>query len=466
MRRLKGQDAAFWFGETPAWHMHVGSLGIVDISDAPDYSFDLVRKLLIERLPQLPQFRWKAFEVPLGIDRPVWVEDDAFDPDYHIRRIAVPPPGDHAQLEDLVGHLFSYKLNRDRPLWELWVIEGLADGRIAVLAKVHHAIVDGVSGAGLGEILLDIEPTPRPAPDSVAPDEVARAPSSGELLAQGMVNAAFVMPVRTARVASQMLGQAVSVAGYARRSARPSFPLFDAPRVSFDGELTPHRRLSGATVELARLKAIKDTAGVKLNDVVLALCSGVLARYLDERGELPDRSLIAQVPVSLRTDADKDDVGSKVGTMFVSLATEMADPAERLERIAESSQSAKEMRRALSARGIIGISEAAPPALIGLAARAISLTGLTDGTRPPVNVVISNVPGPPFPLYMAGGLVEHLLPLGPLLLGIGLNITVFSYRDQLDVGFLSCPELLAEPALLADSVEGELALLERAVGIA
>ncbi len=462
MRRLRGQDAAFLYGETPTWHMHVCSVGIMDPAGS-DFSFERLRELLIERLPQVPQFRWKAVEVPFGLDRPGWIEDPDFDPDFHIRRIGVPAPGTQEQLEDLVGHLVSYKLNRSRPLWEIWVIEGLERGRVAMLAKVHHAVIDGVSGAGLGEVLFDLEPTPRP-PDPDVRDSLhdTRVPSQLELLARGAVNATIMTGLRTTRFVVQSGRQAATMTGFlARRDRRPPIP-FQAPRTRFNGELTPHRSYAAARVPLDRMKAVKQAFDVKLNDVVLAVCAGALRSYLDDHGELPDQALLAQVPVSLRTDADKAEVGNKVGTMFVSLATDIDDAADRLRAIYASSQDAKEMREALSAGDIQGITETAPPALIALAARVITSAGLGRRTAPPVNVIISNVPGPPFPLFVAGARLESLVPLGPLLIGIGLTVTVFSYGEHVDFGFMTCPELAPDVARLAERVPLALEQLEAA----
>ncbi|MGH9138563.1 MAG: WS/DGAT/MGAT family O-acyltransferase [Acidimicrobiales bacterium] len=462
MRRLRGQDAAFLYGETPTWHMHVCSVGIVDPTGS-DYSFERLRQLLLERLPQVPQFRWKAVEVPFGLDRPGWVEDPDFDADYHIRRIGVPAPGTREQLDDLVGHLVSYKLNRDRPLWEMWVVEGLEGGRVALLAKVHHAIIDGVSGAGLGEVLFDIEPTPRP-PDVTVRDSLhdSRVPSQTEMLVRGALNATVFTALRTARFAAQTVRQAATASTFLTRSERrPPMP-FQAPRTRFNGELTPHRAYASARVSLERMKSLKRAFDVKLNDVVLALCAGALRDYLAAHGELPDGPLLAQVPVSLRTDADRHEVGNKVGTMFVSLASDIDDAAERLRTIYASSQDAKEMRLALSAGDIQGITETAPPALIALGARVISLAGLGGRTAPPVNVIISNVPGPPIPLYVAGARLESLVPLGPLLIGIGLTITVFSYVDNVDFGFMTCPELAPDIERLAERVPVALEELEKA----
>ena len=461
MRRLRGQDAAFWYGETPSWHMHIGTLMVLDPTGAPDFGFAQFKKLLIDRLHIAPIFRWRIVDMPFGLDRPVFVESVP-DPEYHIRRIAVPAPGGRKEVEELVSHMMSYKLDRTRPLWEMWFVEGLEGGRVGLFGKVHHAIVDGVSGAGLLEALLDLEPTPREvSPEVVDPIEDEPMPSQVELLGRGIVNTALFTPYRIARMTRQFIGQAATLSGWARRDDRP--PLyFDSPLTRLNGEFTAHRSLSGTRVDLNRVKAVKSAFGVKVNDVVLALGSGAIRDYLLALDELPDQSLTAQVPVSLRNDDDRMEVGNKVGTMSVSLATEIDDPAERLLAIHASSSSAKEMRQALSAHTIMGISEAAPPALIALAARGYTSSRLARRTSP-TSCVISNVPGPDFPFYVAGARVESFLPIGPPVYGIGLNITAFSYLDHLQMGFMTVPELVPQVDTMADAVEPNLAALEAAM---
>jgi diacylglycerol O-acyltransferase len=465
MKHLSGVDAAFLYGETPNWHMHVCSLAILDPTDAPGgFSFERLKELLVERLPSVPQFRWKYVEVPFGLDRPGWIEDKDFDPDFHVRHVAAPMPGGPEELGELVGHLMSYKLNRDKPLWELWVISGLQDGKVAVLAKVHHAVIDGVSGAGLADIIFDIEPTPRPAPTEVHLSlEDESVPGVPELLARGAVNALVRTPVRMLRFSSQLVGQARTMLGLLREGSLPVMP-FAAPRTIINADLTPHRYFVAASVDLDRIKAVKAAFDVKVNDVVLAICAGLLLRYLAEVDTAPEASLVAQVPVSLHTEESKGEVGNKVGNMFVSLHTDMDDPGERLQAIYASTQSAKESRKALSAHQIMGITETAPPALIALAARGLAAARLGHNTPPPVTTVVSNVPGPPFPLYMAGAKVEAMYPMGPLMLGMGLNITIFSISGQAHFGFTTCPDVVPRPELLAEGVELALAELEKAAG--
>ena len=457
MERLSGLDASFLLMETPASHMHVASLAVFDPSTAPGgWSIERLKEEYGRRLHLAPPFRRRLVEIPFHLHHPLWIEDPEFDLNWHIRHIAVPPPGGPRELADLSAHLVSIQLDRSRPLWEMWVIEGVEGGNVAVLTKVHHAAIDGAAGNELLLATLDLSPDDADVPEPEEPWEPDRIPTELERLSYATASL-----IRTPPKALAAVRRAVDAARDVRRvrtqpDVTPPPAPFSAPHTSFNQTLTAHRSFAATTLSLQKAKDIKAAAGVKVNDVVLAICAGALRGYLDERRETPDRALVAMVPVSVRADEQRSEMGNRVSSMLCSLATDIDDPVERLQAIAAGTQLAKTQQDAIGADTLRDWAEFAAPGLMGRAVRLYSRTRMADLHRPLFNVTISNVPGPPFKLYTAGAELLALYPLGPIFDGGGLNITVMSYRDNLDFGLLACPDVLPDVWSVADGLAKSL----------
>ena len=449
MQRLSGLDASFLYLETPAQPLHVCSILELDTSTMPGgYTFDRLRDELALRIKAMPEFREKLADSAFNLDHPVWVEDNDFDVSRHLHRIGLPPPGGRVELAEIAGHIASLPLNRTRPLWEMWAIEGVAGtdaqqgGRMAVMTKVHHAAVDGVTGANLMSQLCTTE-ADAPAPEPV--DGVGGG-SEFEIALTGAVKFA-ARPLRLANALTDTASTVVKTVMRARSGQTMSAP-FGAPRTAFNDTITSHRNIAYAQLDLGDIKKVKDYFDVKVNDVVLALVSGVLRQFLLDRGELPDAPLVAMVPVSVHGKSDRPG-RNQVSGMFASLETHISDPVERIKAIAAANSVAKQHSSAIKATLLQDWSQFAAPAVFGMAMRAYARTSLTK--RIPVhNLVVSNVPGPQVPLYFLGSEVKAMYPLGPIFQGSGLNITVMSLTGKLDVGIIACPELLPDLWELAD----------------
>jgi diacylglycerol O-acyltransferase / wax synthase len=464
MERLSGLDASFLYFETPSMHMHVAMTAIFDPSTMEGgYEFGKIKDFISSRLHLVPPFRRRVVEVPFRLNHPIWVEDPDFDLDYHIRRIGAPAPGGHRELAEMAAQIASTPLDRSRPLWELYVVEGLADGNIGVVTKMHHCAVDGVSGAELMVNLFDLTPEGRELdpPEPRTPEPI---PSDYQLVQHAVASRARrslgILPLlgTTVRTASRLVSRhrdPDAVVG--------AVPL-TAPPTPWNMAITPHRRMSFTRVKLDDIKTIKNAVGCTVNDVVLGLMGGTLRRYLEKHDAFPaDAPLIAVCPVSVRGDDEKGQMNNKVSAMFTSLATDVDDPIERLKTIHEVTKGAKEDHNVLGANILQDWAEHAAPTTFALAARLYSSMNLSDRHRPIHNVVISNVPGPPFPLYYAGAQLEYTLPMGPVMEGAGLNITVLSYMDNVDIGFMACRELIPDVWSLVDFVEDSMQELLKAV---
>jgi WS/DGAT/MGAT family acyltransferase len=463
MQRMGGLDSAFLYFETPTMHMHVGGLMLVDPSGAKQpYSFENYRAYIESRLPRVPSFRRKLATVPLNLGRPVWVEDPDFDLDYHLHRAVVPAPGGDRETAAVAADVLSRQMDRSRPLWEMWILEGRADGLIGIVSKVHHSVIDGVTGANMMAELFDLEPEPAGAAPAVDEWEPERRPSDLELVGRSLIDWAG----RPAAIVKLIPGTLLGVGKLANRRGRgaPGMPApFRAPRTSFNATITAHRSVAYTHVSLDDLKTIKNAFGVKINDVVMAVCSGALRRYLSDRDELPERSLISAIPISVHERSGDVEGTTKISIMFASLGSDIEDPAERLRHIATTNEGAKADHELVGASMLQDWAEHAAPNTFSLAARMYS--GLRLANRHPVvhNLVISNVPGPPIPLYFNGGRLVELHPLGPVMDGAGLNVTVLSNMNAIGFGFIACRELMPDLWDLADAVpEAVTELLEAA----
>ncbi len=486
MRQLTSLDAQFLAMETPQTFGHVSGLAVLDPSTAPGGKLDVddMCRLLNERLHLLPPFRWRLVSVPFDLDHPYWIEDPDFDLDFHVRETAVPPPGGSRQLAELVARICARPLDRAHPLWELYVVHGLEGGRVGLLTKIHHAAVDGVSGAEIMSILFDSSPEGREpaAPEMV--DEIGdRVPGGLELLGRTLMGlprplkALTMLPSTLPRLDSvPLVGAmpgALAVSRIFTRVGRlgrgtPDGGVLEqtnvrAPRTRFNDRVSQHRRFAFGSLPLARVKAIKSAAGVTVNDTVVAICAGALRSWLLERGELPAEPLVSMIPVSVRTREQTGTFGNRVSTMLVPVATDEPDPRRRLERTHEILRTAKERHKALPADLLADASRFIPPAVAARAARVTFEVLASRRFAPALNFVISNVPGPRDPLYCAGARLEANYPVSVILHGVGLNITCLSYRDSIDFGIVVDRDQVDDAWSIIAALEDSMAELDAAV---
>jgi WS/DGAT/MGAT family acyltransferase len=402
--------------------------------------------------------------VPFRLSHPVWVEDPDFDLEAHIHHIGCPSPGGARELAELASDIASVPLDRSRPLWDMWFVEGLEHGYVGLVAKMHHSTIDGVSGANLMMHIFDLEPNPVEQTGPVA-SRAEHVPGDLELFGRAVldrVRQPLLLPAtyaRTVRGAFELV----------RRRRQPGTPSmatpFTAPPTPFNKGITPHRRVAFSEVSLEDVRAVKDAHGTTVNDVILAVCAGAVRQWLEGMGALPDKPLIAGVPVSTRGEEAASFGANLISAMFVSLATDVDDPVKRLLAIHESTKSAKEEFHAVGADSLQDWAEFAGPRSLGLAVRLYSRLELAERHPPALNFLVSNVPGPPIPLYVAGGRLVSLYPMGPIFDGMGLNITVLSYLDKVGFGFVACRELIPDLWDIAEAVGPALDELKPQAGI-
>ncbi len=450
--RLTGLDSSFLHLEDGPAHMHVASTLVFE-GPAPDY-VDF-RDHISSRLHLVPRFRQKLRFVPYGQGRPIWVDDPQFNLEYHVRHTALPEPGSEQQLRTLAARVFSQRLDRTKPVWELWLVDGLRDGRFAIVGKSHHCLVDGVSGMDITTVLFDteLEPAPQPEPEPWAPGP---EPSDAQLLGRALVDRATI-PAEAARgvralfrrprkVGAALIDGLESIGALARAG-------ISAPASPFNVEISPYRRFAWVQADLAGFKRIKAATGGTINDIVLAAVAGALGRYLRARGHATaELELKAMVPISVRTADEHGDLGNRVSAMYAPLPVGVEDPAERLRAVSLSMGDLKESKQAVGASILTGLADFAPPTIIGQAGRMQSRQRF-------FNMVVTNVPGPQFPLYLMGRELQAVFPMVPLAKKQAVCFGIMSYNGQINFGLIGDYDAMADIDSLARDLSESIAEL-------
>jgi WS/DGAT/MGAT family acyltransferase len=481
MKQLSGLDATFLYMETPNTYGHVNGLSIYQ-RPSPDFDpFQHVHERFGSIVGHLEPFRRRVVEVPFGLDHPYWVDDPHFDLDFHVRQIGLAPPGAADQLAEQVARIIGRPMDRSHPLWEVYVIEGLADGRWALLSKTHHATIDGAAGVIMMQMFNDIAPDSR-WPYEPVDWEGEEIPTDRELLRMTMshlaanpakaarlqlrvvrsladaagLNSLSGLATRTRELISQAAGRSEQAETVADQLRRVSMPLTQAPPTPWNKSVGPHRRFAMRSTALANIKVLKEATGGTVNDVVMAICAGALREYLLRQDALPDAPLRAMVPVSIRTGQEEDPWTNRVSSIVAELPTDCDDPIERVARCRDAMAVAKRQLDLVPADTIMQATDTTSPVVATAAVRLMAR--LSDRIFGPINVVISNVPGPRHPLYFAGAKLDHYIPVSTISNGIGLNITVHSYEDRLDFGLVADRDLVPD---LWDMVDLHIAEVER-----
>jgi len=455
MEQLSGLDAAFLYLETGNMPMHIGSLAIYDQSTAPGgaVTFKDILRFFETRLHKARAFRQRIVTVPMSLDHPYWIEDPDFDLEFHVRHIALPKPGDWRQLCIQTARLHARPLDTTRPLWEAYVIEGLdnvagvPEGSFALVTKIHHAAIDGVSGAEMSAAIHDASPT-----DTIEPPEndwhPERFPTTMELLGRTGVTTVK----KPFEFASLVARNASTAWQFGRGLVNKELHLTKkVPRTRFNGNVSPHRVFDGRSFSLDEIRAVKSRVeGATVNDVIVSVCGGALRRYLESKDELPEESLVAMAPVSVRPDQMRKAAGNMVSTMSLPLRSDIADPLDRLRAVHGESQQAKKLTHTVGASLGTELAQFLPSTTTGLMATAYGRYGLAKRLPPIFNTVITNVPGPNFPLYSMGSRMVANFGLGPVAHGLGLFQPVIGYNGQITVSAISCREMMPDPEFYCD----------------
>lgn len=470
MQQLSAMDASFLYFETPNQPMHIGALAVYDPSTAPGafVRFKDILNTIESRLHLARTFRERVVRVPLDMDHPYWVRDADFDLEFHVRHIALPRPGDWRQLCIQTARLHARPLDTSKPLWEFYVIEGLEQvqglpsGSFGIVSKIHHAAIDGVSGAEITGAIHDLEAEAH-VPPPRQPWSADRDPLAAELLLRAWGNN-LKQPFHFARV----MGSTVPALGRLAdgwRNERFKVP-GPVPRTRFNGSISPHRVVDGRSFPLASMRAIKAAIpGATVNDAVLTVVGGALRRYLMAKQELPLDSLVAMAPISIRGKDGSGAMGNQVAAMAVQLRSDIGEPMARLQAVHEGTVQSKALTEAVGANLMTDYSRFIPSSLAGLAARLYTRAGLANRVRPVFNCVVTNIPGPQQPLYMGGARLVTQYGLGPIVDGMALIHPVFSYCGEITISFTSCREILPDPEFYAECLQASYEELRDAAGV-
>lgn len=438
IKPITGLDATFLYGETPTSPMHVGGLAIVEGTIA----FDAFLKRIQSRLHLIPKLRKRLMWVPLSIDYPYWVDDPNFDINLHVSHIALPKPGDWKALRKVASKIFSEPLDQSRPLWSFTFVEGLDNmsqvpsGSVAIISKIHHVAIDGMAGAGILSVLFDLSPTPpkMPPPKPFNPKPL---PNELNLILKSSLSFAE-KPLKLPRIITSTLASTLK-AGFLTRVKREELPTapFSAPPSILNGIISARRKWNTVILSLERIKALKRIMDVTMNDVMLAICAGALRRYLLEKQALPNKPLVAMVPISTRTKTEEKNLGNQISNMLIQLATNIENPIERLEEIHENTVRGKMYQNAIGAKTLANMAEVVPFGIANQAARLYSRYHISEMHNPVFNVTITNVPGPQVPLYLDGHKLYTIMGMAPIIDGMGLIIAIFSYNGKVTVSSTS-----------------------------
>ena len=452
--RLTAIDASFLHQESPTSHMHVGALSRFE-GPAPPY--DEFLDMLRGRLHLVPRYRQKLSFPPAATARPLWVDDPSFSISYHVRHTALPHPGSEEQLQLLAGRIFSQQLDRSKPLWEIWMVEGLDDGGFALITKAHHAMIDGIAGVDIAQVMLDLTPVPMEVPHPDAAWQPHREPSPAELLAAGTLG--LLRTGARAAVGAAALATRPRHALHAAREAAEGLGeivwagLNPAPATPLNVEIGPHRRFIGVRSSLDDFKLVKNAFGGTVNDVVLTVVSGALRRWLHGRGVRTEGlELRALVPVSVRTATEQNTLGNRIAVMRGPLPVYIDDPIERLRTVRASMDGLKESKQAVGAEVLTSAQNFAPPTILAQASRLNFSTRL-------FNLIVTNVPGPQFPLYVRGREMTDVFPVAFLPKDHALAIAIMSYNGRMNFGLLADYDAMPDLATIAEGVEAALAEL-------